>query len=366
MSTFLSMAGISPPSSRRDQRRLRTSLTLPGFVDAHTHACFAGSRVNEWLMRVQGASYEEIGAMGGGILSTVESTRSASLEQLIAETEKHLIWLMRHGTTCAEVKSGYGLDPETEKKMFAAIDAASSKLGILIRKTYLGAHAIPKGRSEGEYLDECIRTLAEVAPACDYVDMFVEEGYFSANSCRRYVDSSPLLIRLHVDQLKNSGGAALAAEVGAVSADHLEQTDEAGIKALAEGEVTAGLVPGSVFGLRKPKYANGRAMIDAGIRVYLATDFNPGSSPVCSMPFCMRLAVDYMGMTPEEALTASTYNPACNLGLNTMLGSIEPGKRADLSIFPVQDYREIAYYVGVLPTEVILGGKRGVATRRPE
>jgi imidazolonepropionase len=202
--------------------------------------------------------------------------------------------------------------------------------------------------------------MAALGEQCDYVDMFVEEGYFSHDACRRYCAAARSIgrpIRLHVDQLRNSGGAMLAAEVGALTADHLEHTDAKGIRALAEAGVMAGLLPGSVFGLRKSRYADGRAMIDAGVGVYLATDFNPGSSPVASMPFCMRLAVDHMGISIEEALVASTYNAACSLGLEHETGSIEVGKRADLCVFPLNSYQEIAYYVGIRPTAVILGGK---------
>lgn len=323
-------------------------MITPGFVDSHTHLCFAGNRADEWQMRAQGATYEEIAASGGGILSTVRATREASEDELIGETKRHMGWMSAE-TVTYEVKSGYGLSLESELKMLRAAKTALGETPHVL--TFLGAHAVPpEANSREMYLSDVLENmLPAAAPLVQFVDMFVEEGYFSDDDARRLAARARefgLGVRLHVDQLQEGGGARLAAEIEAVSADHLEHTSEAGINALAEAGVFAGLLPGSVFGLRKSVYPDARKMIDLGVPVCVATDFNPGSSPVASLPFCMRLAVDYMGMTPAEALTAVTINPACSLGLQDRVGSIEVGKLGALVVFEVGSVSEIPYWIG--------------------
>jgi imidazolonepropionase len=323
-------------------------LVTPGFVDSHTHLCFAGNRADEWQMRARGATYEEIAAGGGGIMSTVRATREASKEELTAQVKKHIGWMSAE-TVTFEVKSGYGLSLESELKMLRAAKLALGDTPHVL--TFLGAHAVPpEAGSRYDYLHEVLDgMLPAVAPLVQFVDMFVEDGYFTPADAQLLAATAlnyGLKVRLHVDQLQDGGGAELAAEVGAVSADHLEHASERGMRAMAQAGVFAGLLPGSVFGLRKDRYPEGRKMIDLDVPVCLATDFNPGSSPVASLPFCMRLAVDYMGMTPAEALTAVTINPAHSLGLQDRVGSIEVGKLGALVVYEIERYEEIPYWIG--------------------
>lgn len=323
-------------------------LVTPALVDSHTHACFAGNRADEWEKRAGGATYQEIAAMGGGILSSVRSVRNTSEEELFRQTQKHLAWMKNSGAGVVEVKSGYGLDVENELKMLRA--AKRSLENIPHRLTFLGAHAIPpEANSRSEYLDEVIQMLPKIKGIADYADMFVESGYFTPDDCRKYaqaVKANGLKLRLHVDQMADGDGAALAAEVGAVSADHLEHSNERGMVALANSKTFAGLLPASVYGLRLSKYPDARKMIDLGVRVVLATDFNPGSSPTPSLPFCMSLAVNQMGMTATEALRACTITAAQSLDLDKDHGSIEVGKQSLLLQWDVESHREIPYWVG--------------------
>ena len=323
-------------------------LVTPALVDSHTHACFAGDRADEWERRAGGATYQEIAAMGGGILSSVRSVRNAAEEELAKQTQKHLRWMKNSGTGVVEVKSGYGLDLENELKMLRATRKALQD--IPHRLTFLGAHAVPpEAESRSEYLETAIQMLPAMKGIADYADMFVESGYFTPDDCRKYakaVQASGLKLRLHVDQMEDGDGALLAAEVGAVSADHLEHTNERGMIALAQANVFAGLLPASVYGLRLTKYPDARKMIDFGVRVVLATDFNPGSSPSPSLSFCMSLAVNQMGMTATEALRACTITAAQSLDLEDRHGSIEVGKAAQLLQWDVESHRELPYWVG--------------------
>ena len=297
-------------------------LVTPGFVDAHTHAIFAGIRANEFELRSQGSTYQEIKAAGGGILSTVNATREASEEELTRKAGEHLRWMLSHGTTTVEVKSGYGLDLETELKMLRV----AKKLGPQhVQPTFLGAHSVPPGKTKDEYLDEMIAMLPDVEKLALGCDIFVEEGYFTPDDARRLFSSTKLWRRLHVDQFGDHGGAALAAELKAKTADHLEYTGAEGIRALAMAGVMPVLLPASVYCLGLDKYADARGMIDAGLPVVLATDFNPGTSPCPSLPFVMSLACTQMKMSPAEALTACTVNAAHALSCGETLGSIEIG-----------------------------------------
>jgi len=324
-------------------------IVMPGFVDAHTHLIFAGNRADEFAMRCEGNSYEDIANAGGGILSTVRKTRKASIDELEAIGRKHLQWMIDGGTTTIEAKSGYGLTVEDELKILRAY----KKLNVgpvEIVPTILAAHAIPPeyaGRARA-YVEEVATPALRQAKEehlAEFADAFVEEGYFDEESLPDYVNVR-LPLRLHVDQLRDGNGAILAAKWDAKTADHLEHTNEAGIDALKAAGVTPVLLPGSVYGLGKTKYPNARLMIDKGLPVVIATDFNPGSSPTPSMPMILSLACTQMKMTPAEAITAATINAAYSLNRGHDRGSLEEGKRADFVLHDAEDWREVPYWFG--------------------
>ncbi len=331
-------------------------LVTPGLVDAHTHAVFAGNRAGEFEQRCAGATYEEISAAGGGILSSVRGVRESDEEGLVRETVRHLGWMASQGTTCAEVKSGYGLDLASELTMLRVAKEAGEAVGVRTTRTFLGAHAVPgefKGRG-ADYL-RCVaeEMLPEVARSglAEWCDAFCDPIAFSADECRGVLQAAKergLKLRLHVDQLSDSGGAALAAELGAKTADHLEFTGSEGIGAMRRAGVVPVLLPGSVYGLGKDRYPAAREMIEAGLPVVLATDFNPGSSPTPSLPFVMSLACTKMGMSPAEALVACTVNAAASLDL-PRLGRLEAGSAGDFVVWEATDHREIPYYCGFAP-----------------
>jgi len=339
-------------------------VVLPGFVDAHTHLVFAGNRLDEMAMRSAGATYAEIAAAGGGIRSTVAKTRAASEEELVEIAFRHANRFLANGTTTIEAKSGYGLDLETELRILRAMREADSLTRLSILPTYLGAHAFPaEFTSETDaYVESILSTIDLVAEQslALWCDVFVEEGYFSADHARRIAvraHQAGLRMRMHVDQFADSGGAALAAELGADSADHLEYTSTAGIEELARAGVVPVLLPASVYCLGLLRYPAAREMIDRGLPVVVATDFNPGSSPTFSMPFVTSLACTQMRMTPEEALTAATINPAYSLAVGDRVGSLEQGKQANFTIWPCQDWREIVYHPGsIWPSQVFVSG----------
>lgn len=339
---------------------------LPGFVDAHTHPVFAGNRANEFAMRASGATYQEIAANGGGILSTVRKTREASLNDLVDLGVERADSFLAHGTTTIEAKSGYGLSLHEEVRLLQAIATVALQSPLRIEPTLLAAHAFPlEFREDREaYVNQIVRDLPEMANTklAKWCDIFVEAGYFEPSHARRIMAIAKemgLGIRMHVDQLRDGGGAALAAELGAKTADHLEHMPASAFQILNDAGVMPVLLPASVFCLGLDRYPDARGMIDAGLPVVLATDFNPGSSPTLSMPFVMSLAITKMRLSPEEALTAATTNAAQSLDLGNRIGSLEPGKQADFSIWPIDDWREIAYWVASLrPSQVFVGGKR--------
>ncbi len=345
----------------------------PGFVDAHTHAVFAGSRANEYELRAKGATYQEIAERGGGILSSVRAVRAAGEEALLRSSLRHAQWMLRSGTTTAEIKSGYGLSLADELKMLRVARRLEEESPLRVVTTFLGAHAVPSefaGRT-AEYETQVIETMLPAVAReslAAFCDIFVEDRYFDADSARRVMARAKALglrPRLHVDQLRESGGAALAAELGAKTADHLEHTGPEGIAALARAGVQPVLLPGSVYALGHSKYPDARAMIEAGLAVVLATDFNPGSSPTPSIPAVLSLACTQMRMTPAEAMTAATINAAYSLDRGDTVGSLEPGKQADFVLWDVPDYREIPYFFGVEhAAEVYVGGRRAF-TRVP-
>jgi imidazolonepropionase len=340
-------------------------IVMPGFVDAHTHLVFAGNRLDDFERRAQGESYEQIAQAGGGIWSTVEKTRAASEADLLAQARKHANWFLRCGTTTVEAKSGYGLTVEDELKILRVVRQLKEQVRLQIVPTFLGAHAAPQELPAREYVQLVVREMLPRVAAenlAEFCDVFCERGYFEVDQSREILSVAKkhgLKLRGHVDQLTNCGGAKLMAELGATTADHLEQTDERGIAALQKAKVQPVLVPGSVYALGLSRYPRAREMIEAGLAVVLATDFNPGSSPTPSMPMVLSLASTQMKMSPAEAITASTINAAYSLNRGHKIGSLEPGKLANFAIFDCEDYRELAYWFGFpLTHSVYVRGER--------
>jgi imidazolonepropionase len=344
------------PSLRDDVEELegRGLCALPGLVDCHTHPAWGGDRVHEFSLRAAGASYEELHAAGGGILSTVTATRALGEEGLRERVEEHARWMLGHGTTTWEGKSGYGLDRETELASLRAVrDAGGSP-------TWLGAHSVPPEFGDADaYLDFALAdVLPEAATLARAADVFLERGAFDADQARRYLTAcrgAGLALRLHGDQFTESGAIPLAVELGARSVDHLEATGDAGVRALAASDVVAVLLPTSALFLDRPM-PPARRLLDAGAIVALATDFNPGSSFTTSLPLVASLACTQLHMSPEEALTAVTVNAARVLGLDDR-GRIAPGLRADLVLVDGPDWRYLAYHLaGDVVAAVVRGG----------
>jgi imidazolonepropionase len=328
---------------------------MPGFVDAHTHPVFAGIRANEFEQRASGASYREIAARGGGIRSSVRATRNASQNDLVKVGKRYADWFLRNGTTTVEAKSGYGLTLEDELKILRAIRELNEQTPLRYVPTFLGAHDIPAeyGSRRQTYvnlvINEMLPRVAEEKLA-EYCDVFCEEDVFTTDETWEILSAARchgLGLRVHADQLSLSGGAKLAGELNCATADHLEHTDATGIMALKAAKVQPVLLPASVYALGSTKYPAAREMIDAGLAVVLATDFNPGSSPTPAMPMVLSIACTQMKMTPAEAVTAATINAAYSLGRGDEIGSLEKGKRADLVIHDASDYRELAYWFGI-------------------
>ncbi|MGH3022746.1 MAG: imidazolonepropionase [Gaiellaceae bacterium] len=322
----------------------RGRVALPGLVDCHTHACFAGDRAGEFELRARGASYEELHAAGGGIISTVQATRAAGAEGLTRALERHRAWMLAHGTTTFEAKSGYGLDLETELAQLRAVAAAG---GV---PTWLGAHSVPPEFEDGDaYLDFALRdVLPRAAPLAEACDVFLERGAFDVDQARRYLEAcraAGLALRLHADQFTEAGGIPLAVELEARSIDHLEATGPAGVDALAASDVTAVLLPVAALFLDRPM-PPARALVEAGAIVALATDFNPGSAFCESLPVVMTLACTQLGLSPGEALAATTVNAAHVLGRGDRLGRLEAGYAADLLLLDAPDWRYLAYHLG--------------------
>jgi imidazolonepropionase len=334
-------------------------VVMPGFVDAHTHLVFAGDRLDDFERRARGETYEQIAKAGGGIWSTVEKTRAATEADLLAQAKKHAEWFLRCGTTTAEAKSGYGLTVKDELKILRVMRQLKEKVPLEIVPTFLGAHAVPRELSPDEYLGIVVTEMLPRVTAerlAEFCDVFCELGYFNIDQSRKILSAAKkvgLSLRGHVDQLTNSGGAKLMAEMGATTADHLEQTDEEGIATLKKANVQPVLLPGSVYALGSSRYPRAREMIEAGLAIVLATDFNPGSSPTPSMPMVLSLACTQMKMSPAEAITASTVNAAYSLCRGSKVGSLEPGKLANFVIFDFEDYRELAYWFGIPQTHSV-------------
>jgi len=339
----------------------RGMCAIPGLVDCHTHACFGGDRVEEFSLRAAGASYEELHAAGGGILSTVRATREAGREGLREAVRRHRGWMLAAGTTTFEAKSGYGLDRETE---IASLEVIREEGGI---PTFLGAHTVPPEFDDAdEYIDFL---LAEVLPAAagvaEAADVFVERGAFDVAQARRYLEAcreAGLAPRLHGDQFTELGAVQLAVEVGARSVDHLEATGEVGIGTLSASDVIGVLLPASALFLDRPM-PQARSMVEAGVAIALATDFNPGSAFCESLPVVCALACTQLHLSPEEALSACTVNAAHVLGRADRAGRLAAGYAADLVLLDAPDWRYLAYHLaGPVVAAVVQGGQ--VAWRR--
>jgi imidazolonepropionase len=339
----------------------RGRAAVPGLVDCHTHACFAGDRADEFSLRAAGATYEELHAAGGGIISTVRATRAASQEGIAEALDLHRSWMLAAGTTTFEAKSGYGLDRETELMQLRVVRAAG---GV---PTWLGAHAVPPEFDDADsYLDFALaEVLPEAAQLAEAADVFLERGAFDLAQARRYLEAcaaAGLELRLHADQFTEAGGIPLAVELGARSVDHLEATRSEGVEALAASEVAAVLLPVAALFLDRPM-PPGRELLEAGAVIALATDFNPGSAFCHSLPVAMTLACTQLGVAPEVALTASTVNAAHVLGRADRMGRIAPGYVADVVLLETADWRHLPYhFAGDLIAAVVKDG--AVAWRR--
>jgi len=338
---------------------------IPGFVDPHTHMCFAATREEEFSRRMEGMEYLEILRRGGGILSSVRAVRAVSEEELFSATRKHALSAMKFGTTTLEIKSGYGLETETELKMLSVIDRIGRETPLDVVPTFLGAHAIPGeyAKAPDTYVDILIQ---EMIPAVSqqgialFCDVFCEEGAFSLDQSRRILSrarDAGMGLKIHADEVHDLGGAGLAAELGCISAEHLLAANEENLRAMAEKEIIGALLPATAYSLRKD-YAPARNMVKMGLPVALATDCNPGSSYTESMPFVFGLAVLAMNLSVNEALVASTLNAAYAIGMAKEVGSLEKGKKADFLLLDGEGPAIFAYHAGVSPVqEVYKGGE---------
>lgn len=339
----------------------KNKLVTAGLVDCHTHLVFGGWREHELAMKLQGRTYLEILAAGGGILSTVRETRKASEDALYEKTRALMAEMLRHGTTALEIKSGYGLDLETERKQLRVVQRLKAE-NPDIAATFLGAHAFPEGMDHDAYVDllcrEMIPAIAKDGVA-QFCDVFCDDGVFTAEQSERILNAGKrcgMIPKMHADEIKEIGGTQAAARVGAISCDHLSETGRAGMEALRDGGVIAVMLPATSFYLKKP-YGDFRGMIDAGVPVAVATDMNPGSTPNLSLPFAMTAACLYGRLTPEEVLCGATLNGAAAIGMADRLGTLEAGKQADLVVWDADNLDQLIYRYGTNRAAAIF--KRG-------
>ena len=356
------MAALPPLDGEVEELDGRGLSAIPGLVDCHTHACFAGDRVEEFALRAAGASYEELHARGGGILATVRATRLASEAELASTLARHVGWMLRAGTTTFEAKSGYGLDRDTELAQLRVVRAAG---GV---PTWLGAHAVPPEFTDAgadTYVDFLVAdVLPEAATLAEAADVFLERGAFDSRQARRYLVAcreAGLALRLHGDQFTEAGAIPLAIELGARSVDHLEATGEAGVAALAASDVTGVLLPASALFLDRPM-PPARQLVDGGAAIALATDFNPGSAFCESLPLVCSLACTQLQLAPEQALAACTVNAAHVLARADRKGRLAPGFDADLVLVADSDWRHLAYHVGGPVVHAVIHGGRIVSS----
>lgn len=340
-------------------------ILTPGLIDSHTHAIFAGDRAHEFEMRLAGKTYLEIAKAGGGIAHTVEETRKASEDELSELTMSRLERMLAFGVTTVEVKSGYGLDFETELKCLNVLSDLRDDAPVDIVITFMGAHDIPpeyKGNTDAYVEKVCNEMIPHIAGQAEFCDVFCEEGYFDVAQTRKILECAQrhdLKLKVHAEEFVNLGGAKLAGEMGAISADHLLHIDDAGIQALKAGGTVATLLPGTAFFLRLKDYAPARKLLDAGVPVALATDFNPGSCMTENLQLIMTLAALQMSMLPHEIIRAVTINAARAIGRDHDRGTITAGKRADLVLWDVSTYHELLYHFGVnLVDQVFVAGER--------
>ena len=347
-----------PEARAAEKLDLGGRVALPGFVDSHTHLIHAASRAEEYELKIEGASYEEIARKGGGILNSVKKLRAATAEALKKRAMAALKLFAAYGTTTVEAKSGYGLDVASELKILGLHKELAAEQPLDIVSTFLGAHMVPaefRGKADGaeKYIALLIeKMIPEVAAKklAEYCDVFCDRGAFTRGQSKRILEAGKqngMAPRLHAEQLTRTGAAQLAVEMGAASCDHLEQVNASDIRALGKSKTIATLLPGCDFHLGLKKYAPARDLIDAGAIVALATDYNPGTSPTLSMPMILSLACAQLRMAPAEAIAAATINAAHALRREKQIGSLEVGKQADIAVFEVADYREIPYYFGV-------------------
>jgi len=323
---------------------------MPGFVDPHTHLVFAGSREFELDLKLKGYSYMDILKKGGGINYTVDKTRKASEKELFEQSKKRLDNMLRHGTTTCEAKSGYGLETKTELKILKINKKLNENHPVKIVSTFMGAHSIPKGYSADDYVDVVINDMIpKTKGIARFCDVFCEKDVFTVKQTKKILEAGKkynLIPKIHADEIVDTGGASLAAEVNAISADHLLMSSDKGLRNMAKKDVVGVLLPGTPFSLMMKEYANARKMIEMGVPIALATDLNPNCW-IENMQFIIQIACLNMKMTPAEAVTAATFNAACSIGLNDKIGSIEKGKQADIIILDCPSYFFIPYHVGI-------------------
>jgi len=342
----------------------KNKTVIPGFVDPHTHLVFGGSREFEFDWKLQGLSYMQIKDRGGGIGYTVRKTREASAEELYAQAAGRLKRMLNCGTTTCEAKTGYGLDTKTELKLLEVAERLREDFPADIVMTFLGAHDVPKGSTVDDYLDLVIdEMLPAVKNRVSFCDVFCEQGVFSLDQSKRLLTKAKKLgmgLKIHADEIVQTGGAGLAADLGAISADHLLRSSEQDMKKMAKKGTIGVLLPGTPFALRMKEYAPAEKLIESGVPIALATDLNPNCW-VENMQFMIQLACFNMGLTPAQALTAATFNSACAIGMQDEVGSLEVGKKADCVILDAPNYRFLPYHFGVNLAETVIKSGRIVA-----
>jgi len=355
-----------PAANIKETRSLGGRWLTPALVDCHTHLVFAGNRAGEFEKRLKGVSYEEIARAGGGIMSTVNATRAAGTDDLITSARKRIQALQSEGVATIEIKSGYGLDTANEKRMLKVIRTLAENAGLTVRSTFLGAHAVPpefKGKTD-QYVDLVVNEMLPVVSQdglADAVDAYCERIAFSTDQVARIFAAATELglpVKLHADQLSDGGGAELAARFNALSADHLEYTSEKGVRALAESGTVAVLLPGAFLTLGETQLPAVDQLRDNNVAIAIATDCNPGTSPLCSLRTTMTLATSLFRLTPEECLAGVTRNAAAALGLSDDRGTLEPGKRADIAVWDINHPRELSYWIGMNElSELLVAGE---------